>query len=362
MKRGDGFRGRILLACALALAPAGAMASEKMPLLIFGNVDMERSFPNDAHGSSQFRLGQLDFFLHQHLTDKARFLSEVVFETGENGETGVDVERLWVGYDVDELLKLQIGKEHTPLGYWNHTFHHGAILHEGVARPGFLGFEDSGGLLPVHDIGLMASGSKAVTDDFEPRYAVMVGNGGRNLPNGPNASVDTDKNKSVTVRVGATLYGAFEFGIAGRTERIDFSTMTDRSSPNVGIRQKILSLDAKFDWAGLGLLAEYHEVFNQKDGVPGTSRNPMYFGQAAYKLRGSLSDFTPYARYESAITASGDPFYALIPAPAGKRQVVLGGLKWQPAAQFAVKGEVQGVKSPGAATRTRAIVQVAFVY
>ena len=362
MKTGHGCRKMFILACALALAPAAATASEKLPILFFGDVNIDGSYPNNARGRNDFRIGQLDLFLHQHLTDKVRFLTEIVFETGANGETVADLERLWVGYDVDELLKLQLGKEHTPIGYWNHTYHHGAILHQGIARPGFLDFEDDGGLLPVHDIGLMASGSKVITDAFEPKYKVMVGNGGSNLPNGPNASADSDKHKPVTVRVGATLYEVFEFGVGGRTERIDFSTMTDRSSPNLGIKQKILSLDAKFDWAGLGILAEYHEVFNQRDGVPGTSRNPMYFGQAAYTLSGRLSNFTPYARYESAITAPLDPFYALIPESAGKRQVVLGGLKWQPSAQFAVKGEVQGVKSPGLATRTRSIVQVAFVY
>src|SRR6266852_1561407 len=44
--------------------------------------------------------------------------------------TGYDlsVERTIIRYDYNDYFKLSFGKYHTPIGYWNAAFHHGAWL------------------------------------------------------------------------------------------------------------------------------------------------------------------------------------------------------------------------------------------
>jgi hypothetical protein len=48
---------------------------------------------------------------------------------------------------------------HTPLGYWNQYYHHGAWFQATATRPEMYLFEDDGGILPVHEIGIEASGT-----------------------------------------------------------------------------------------------------------------------------------------------------------------------------------------------------------
>ena len=72
-------------------------------------------------------------------------------------EVVVDVERLQIAYRWSDALRLTAGRGHTALGYWNESYHHGKLLQPTVERPEVLKFEDDGGILPVHFVGLEAA-------------------------------------------------------------------------------------------------------------------------------------------------------------------------------------------------------------
>ena len=91
------------------------------------------------------------------LSDKISFLGETVFELDEQQEIAVDLERLQITYRWSDALRLAAGRGHTALGYWNESYHHGKLLQPTVERPEALKFEDDGGILPVHFVGLEAS-------------------------------------------------------------------------------------------------------------------------------------------------------------------------------------------------------------
>ena len=68
------------------------------------------------------------------------------------------MERAQLGYSFSDALTFWVGRFHTPYGYWNTAFHHGAQIQTSVTRPLFIDFEDKGGILRAHSLGLLAHG------------------------------------------------------------------------------------------------------------------------------------------------------------------------------------------------------------
>jgi len=120
-------------------------------------------------------MGKLDFYLTPKFGDRVKSLMELNFETSEEGVVSTDVERMQIGYTVSENLTAWAGRFHTPFGYWNTAFHHGAQLQTSILRPKFLEFEDAGGILPAHTVGLWGTGG-VKTAGGRVGYDVYVGN------------------------------------------------------------------------------------------------------------------------------------------------------------------------------------------
>jgi hypothetical protein len=113
-----------------------------------------------------FTLGQLNLFVTSDISDKFKFLGEIVFEAGPDniyGVTrgtantfGVDVERYLLTYSRNEYFNLSAGRYHTAIGYYNTAFHHSTWLQTTTGRPLLFAFEDQGGILPIHNVGVEA--------------------------------------------------------------------------------------------------------------------------------------------------------------------------------------------------------------
>src|SRR5207244_12772364 len=125
--------------------------------------------------SSCAAVGQFHLYLVSRLQRNLSFLGECVIETGEGGETGVDLERMYIRYAWSDYLHLAAGRTHTALGYWNEVFHHGTLLQPTVERPEALKFEDDGGILPVHSVGIEVGG-RAERDDWTLDYVGNIAN------------------------------------------------------------------------------------------------------------------------------------------------------------------------------------------
>src|SRR3982751_5019269 len=168
---------------------------------VHGFTDVQ--FSAGSRDSSGFKLGQLALFVTSELAPGFSFLAETAFEY--ETDFVVDVERLSVAYAVAPWLRVTVGKHHNPIGYWNTAYHHGTLLQPTIDRPMMFLFEDDGGVLPIHSIGLMASGRDISTLHFA--YDVLVSNGLGATPNG-----DNNRAKAATVRVSTQATSAFLFG------------------------------------------------------------------------------------------------------------------------------------------------------
>jgi hypothetical protein len=130
--------------------------SPRLTLRGYGDVDWNVS---DLKGSTDsFTLGQFNLFITSRLSQRASFLAETVIEADQGtNEFGVEPERLLFNYSVNDHLNLAVGRYHTGIGYYNTAYHHSALLQTTLGRPFLFQFEDSGGILPVHNVGVSAT-------------------------------------------------------------------------------------------------------------------------------------------------------------------------------------------------------------
>src|SRR5712691_10876946 len=171
----------LALVLSLTLA-AGSLRAQETQIHFFTDITGVAS--DDPSEHSAFALGQYDLFVTSHLADHISFLGESVFEF--DGDFVVDVERLMISFAPKSYFRVEVGKQHTPFGYWNTAYHHGMVLQPTIERPTMFLFEDDGGPLPVHTTGLMVDG-----EDISPLhlgYDILIGNGIGSTPISDNNS------------------------------------------------------------------------------------------------------------------------------------------------------------------------------
>ena len=152
---------------------------------IRGFVDIGASLENDK---LSFEFGEYDLFITSELSDHISFLGETVFKYNDEEESfEVGVERVIVNYNYKGNHSLLIGKQHTPINYWNASYHHGRVFFPTVGRP--LLFEAN--FIPLHTTGIALQGLNLGKLRFG--YNLLVGNG-----LGSGELKDNDKYKSLT--------------------------------------------------------------------------------------------------------------------------------------------------------------------
>src|SRR5947209_14753189 len=126
--------------------------------------------------TTAFSLGQWNLFVTSDVSEKFKFLSEIVFEAGTDNAVGVDVERLLLQYAPTDYFNLSSGRYHTAIGYYNTAYHHSTWLQTATGRPFLFEFEDKGGILPIHNAGVSASGL-IPSGRLGLHYVAEIGNG-----------------------------------------------------------------------------------------------------------------------------------------------------------------------------------------
>ena len=107
--------------------------------------------------TNAFSAPRLELFLTS-TQGKLAFLAETMFEVGDANEFGIDMERIEIGYLFSDKFRLRVGRFHTAIGYYNDAYHHGRYFQMTVDRPTMVRFEDEGGLIPAHSVGLHGDG------------------------------------------------------------------------------------------------------------------------------------------------------------------------------------------------------------
>ncbi len=155
-----------------------------------------------------FGFSEQDFLITSDINDRLSFLGETVVRYDEHSiatHFSVEVERIIMKYNYKGNHNILFGKHHTPINYWNDTYHHGKLFYPTIDRP--LVFIAN--IIPMHTTGIGFQGHDLGKLKFG--YDVMIGNG-----LGSTEILDNDKAKSLTVaahikpaqglRIGASYY------------------------------------------------------------------------------------------------------------------------------------------------------------
>jgi hypothetical protein len=265
---------------------------------------------NAVENNGAFALGPIDLYVAESLGPRVDVLVEALIESG-----GVDVERLQIGYLFSDALKAYAGRFHTALGYWNTGFHHGTFLYTTIQRPFSLNFEDDGGALPTHTVGLLLTGRQFLPGG-EFSYSAVVGNGssvtGENGANilDPNTEEDPNRNKAVGLRAAfaPTALHGWALGASAFTNHIiNSAPLVPPATTTLDVDQTILAADLTNTQGPWEVLAEYYAVRNRDELVADTFTNHIYYVQIAREFSGLV---TPYARHEQLSLDESDSYWS----------------------------------------------------
>jgi hypothetical protein len=269
------------------------LADPPFRIIGFADVDYDTT---DVHGKEGFSLGQAVAHVIAPLGDRLNLFGEFS-ATAHDSEYNVEVERLIIKHDFSDSAALSAGRFHTPIGYWNTAFHHGAWLQTTISRPESVKFGSL--LVPIHFVGALFEG------DFPGRdlglgYSVGVGNGRHsNIARAGDAG-DINDERAWTV-------SAFYAPRSARDLKAGIGVYGDRVSPpaSIEVDETIYSAYVAFERETPEIVAEY--IRSEHDAVVGSGGADSFYVQAAYRLSGKAQRFKPYLRAEQIDVDGDDP-------------------------------------------------------
>src|SRR5262249_14008682 len=131
-----------------------------------------------------------------------------------DSDVGVDLERLWGAWTLGDELYLKIGREHSPQSRWDRRYHHGKWLWTSATQPFLARFEDDGGPVQVHQVGLEAGGRWS-TRAGVLEYTGVVANGRGEHPDDVQSFGDVNGAKAYDVGLGFSPMALNGFALGG---------------------------------------------------------------------------------------------------------------------------------------------------
>lgn len=310
----------------------------------------DTDFVKSSTAPATFSLGQLDLFMNSRLSDKLSMVGEVVFEADANNAYGVDVERLLLTYAPSDLFNVSVGRYHTAIGYYNTTYHHGTWFQTAVGRPFVFGFEDAGGPLPVHGVGVTATGV-IPSGRLGLRYVAEVSNGraARNLDEPVQNVHDENSGKAVNVALLARpdWLPGLQAGV---------SVYRDRLTPNAlpAFDETIMAGHVVFQNSLFEQLNEAIFIRHTAAGASTTLTTTSFYSQISRQF----GRVRPYARYEYFDAPQGDPFVGTI----GRRTEPSAGVRYELGSLAALKLQYNRLRRSGLTDANGMTIQLAFTF
>ena len=243
----------------------------------------------DPASTTAFSLGQVNLFVTSDVSDKFKFLSEVVFEAGSDNVFGVDIERLLLTYSINDYLNVSVGRYHTAIGYYNTAYHHSTWFQTATGRPFLFAFEDQGGILPIHNVGASITG-KIPSGSLGLHYVAEIGNGRAYRTSEPvQNTVDENTHKALN-------FAIFARPEAIRGLQVGFSAYRDLLTPAAppAIDETILAAHVVYTGLDFEWLNEALLIRNALRGTPRVFETPGFYTQISKRFR----SYRPYFRYQ----------------------------------------------------------------
>jgi hypothetical protein len=261
---------------------------------IRGFIDINTLVEND---DLSFQIGEYDLFITSELNDRISFLGETVFRYDlAKDDFEVSVERVIIKYNYFGNHSFLIGKHHTPLNYWNDSYHHGRVFFPTIDRP----YLFRKNIIPLHTTGASLQGMNLGRLRFG--YDLMVGNG-----IGSSDLKDNNSHKSITAAVHIRPLDRMRIGASFYNDNITPGAV-DHHSPTLKIEEEVKQqlYTTSFAYFGkkLELLTEVTYATNTADSMGAVNSVASYF-YAGYRIKEKI---VPYFRIDS-LNFEDDEFY-----------------------------------------------------
>jgi hypothetical protein len=265
----------------------------------FGDISFHGS--NQEGRTSSFSLGELNLFVTSDISEKFKFLSEIVFEAeGQNNAFKAEPERYLLQYVHSNFFKLAVGRYHTSIGFYNTAYHHSTWFQTATGRPFLFVFEDEGGILPVHNVGVSASGL-IPSGRLGLHYVAEVGNG---------RASRSPLSEPVQNAVDENNHKAFNLALFARPEaaqglQLGFSVYRDllapANSPRIG--ETILAAHGVYIVPNFEWLNEAVLIRHAPQGTSPVFNTPGFYTQLSKRF----GSYRPYFRYQYVNAAAREP-------------------------------------------------------
>lgn len=304
----------------------------------------------DGSDNDGFAIGQAVAHLSASLGHSFSAFGEFT-ATARDSEYSFEVERLIVKYDFSDRLKLSAGRYHTPIGYWNSAFHHGAWLQTTTTRPEMVKFGSR--IVPIHFVGILMEGSLP-SRDLGLEYKAGFGNGRHaNIARAGDAG-DINGNKAwmLQFNVNPRGYRPLDAGIGFYTDEVE---------PDIGPPVEESTFSAHVAWSRESpeVIVEYlrssHELVTDSS-VSGDV--DAWYAQFAYRLPDGRKDWKPYLRIERTRVDNSDP---LLGADGLDYDGSILGVRWDFNPYASLKAEYRNEEFDNGGRENNFRVQVAFV-
>jgi len=331
-------------------AVASAVAETSQPsfnLMGFGDISYLSREASDPGG---FAIGQAVAHLTASLDDSLRVFGEFSM-TAKDDEYKATVERMIVRYDFSDTFKLSGGRYHSPIGYWNSAFHHGAWLQTTVSRPEMAKFGSK--IIPIHFVGVLLEGSLP-KNKLGLSYAAGFGNGRHEniAQGGDDGDINGDDAWMLQLNASPSRFFGLQTGIGYYADTVSPS---DRPE----ISEDIISAYVTWKKESPEFIAEY--LHSTHEFVADSSANgnvDAWYVQFAYRLAGKANQWKPYARYEFTDVDDSDP---LLGDQGLDYEGAILGVRWDFSAYAALKGEYRNEEFDNGGREDNFRLQVSFV-
>ncbi|HYL78693.1 MAG TPA: hypothetical protein VEU96_31165 [Bryobacteraceae bacterium] len=341
-----------LAAAPVELPPAEQPEPSRFTFRGFGDVGFLRNV--DGLSTKRFALGEVDLFATVRISPKVTALLETVLETDNQvftSQVPINVERALLQYRANDYFNLDLGSYRTALGYYSMAYLRGSWFQTAVSRPRMFAFEDDGGILPLHNVGVSANG-RIPSGALGLHYVAEVGSS-RNYAQPARIGTDLAQNRALNVAVFAQPRSV-------RGLQFGFSSYHDQFSPAPGYRfeRSIWTVHAVYQAHRLEFLNEA-VLENATHPTLGHIGIPGFYSQAAYRVG---SNWNPYLRFDYANVYGKYLLIDSLKQYLPWRTIFTGGIRYDLSESVAFKVEVGRETNRFQPPWIKAAAQVAFTF
>jgi hypothetical protein len=275
----------------------------------FGDFDYGRAWfeklPSDglAGRPQSFTVGDFDLFTNMTISAHWSVLGEMLVTSDDTNQFSVELDRFLFTFKQNDYFKISFGRFSTALGYYTNAFHRAQYFQTGVGRPIMYSDEDNGGILPVHNVGLTATG-KIPSGRVGLHWVVEIANGRSAEPGTVPVQNFVDQNNGKALNLAAQIQPDWLHGF-----QAGFSVYRDTLHPaSHSIGETILTAHIVYVGSRLEWLSEGAMVRHAVQGSDRVFRSTTSYAQAGW----AFGKTHPYVRYDYQNVSTDEPIFGLL--------------------------------------------------